>query len=76
LLEDMKAQGARVLAIGLQGDSRLQKLSSDLVEVPASIEYLLPIIEVIPLQLFSYFMALEKGIDVDQPRNLSKAVVE
>jgi glucosamine 6-phosphate synthetase-like amidotransferase/phosphosugar isomerase protein len=39
-------------------------------------EYLLPILEVIPLQLFSYFMALENGIDVDRPRNLSKAVVE
>jgi glucosamine--fructose-6-phosphate aminotransferase (isomerizing) len=39
-------------------------------------EYLLPIEEVIPLQLFSYFMALEHGVDVDRPRNLSKAVIE
>lgn len=76
LLEDMKAQGARVLSIGIQGDSRLKELCSDLVEVPAGIEYLLPILEVIPLQLFSYFMALEKGVNVDRPRNLSKAVVE
>jgi glucosamine--fructose-6-phosphate aminotransferase (isomerizing) len=39
-------------------------------------EYLLPIAEVIPLQLFAYFMALERGVDVDRPRNLSKAVVD
>ena len=42
---------------------------------PAS-EHLLPIPEVIPLQLFAYFMALERGVDVDRPRNLSKAVIE
>jgi glucosamine--fructose-6-phosphate aminotransferase (isomerizing) len=42
---------------------------------PAS-EYLLPILEVVPLQLFAYYMAIEHGIDVDRPRNLSKAVVE
>ena len=42
---------------------------------PAS-EHLLPIPEVIPLQLFAYFMALEHGVDVDRPRNLSKAVIE
>jgi glucosamine--fructose-6-phosphate aminotransferase (isomerizing) len=42
---------------------------------PAS-EHLLPIPEVIPLQLFSYAMALERGVDVDRPRNLSKAVIE
>jgi glucosamine--fructose-6-phosphate aminotransferase (isomerizing) len=51
-------------------------LVSDCVFVPAASEYLLPILEVIPLQLFSYFMALEHGVDVDRPRNLSKAVVE
>lgn len=38
--------------------------------------YLLPIAEVVPLQLFAYFMAIERGVDVDRPRNLSKAVVE
>ena len=76
LLRDMKAQGARVIAIANTGDSEVAGLVSDCVEVAPASEYLLPIAEVIPLQLFAYYMALEHGVDVDRPRNLSKAVVE
>ena len=76
LLADMKAQGARVIAIANQGDAQVPDLASDCVEVHPASEYLLPIAEVVPLQLFAYFMALEHGVDVDRPRNLSKAVVE
>jgi len=76
LLEDMKAQGARVIGLANAGDKAVAGLVSDCVYVPAASEYLLPILEVVPLQLFSYFMALEHGVDVDRPRNLSKAVVE
>lgn len=76
LLEDMQKQGARVIAIANQGDQRVAALVSDVVEVEPMPEYLLPVTEVVPLQLFSYFMALEHGVDVDRPRNLSKAVIE
>jgi len=76
LLADLKAQGARVIAIANAGDGEVEKLVSDFVPVRPADEYLLPISEVVPLQLFSYFMALEHGVDVDRPRNLSKAVVE
>ena len=76
LLADMKAQGAKVIAIANEGDSEVAALVSDCIHVPLASEYLLPILEVVPLQLFSYFMALEHGVDVDRPRNLSKAVVE
>jgi glucosamine--fructose-6-phosphate aminotransferase (isomerizing) len=76
LLADMKAQGAKVIAIANEGDLEAAGLASDCVYVAPVSEYLLPILEVIPLQLFSYFMALEHGIDVDRPRNLTKAVVE
>lgn len=76
LLEDMKKQGARVIAIANTGDAQVAALASDVVEIEPAAEYLLPIAEVIPLQLFSYFMALEHGVDVDRPRNLSKAVIE
>ncbi len=76
LLSDMKAQGARVIAIANAGDREVAGLASDCVFVPPASEYLLPILEVVPLQLFAYFMALEHGVDVDRPRNLSKAVVE
>ena len=76
LLGDMKAQGARVIAVANQDDAQIANLASDVVRVGPASEYLLPILEVIPLQLFAYFMALEHGADVDRPRNLSKAVVE
>jgi glucosamine--fructose-6-phosphate aminotransferase (isomerizing) len=72
----MKKQGARVIAVANEGDEEVHRLVSDCIHVPPASEYLLPILEVIPLQLFSYFMALEHGVDVDRPRNLFKAVVE
>ncbi|MGB7549822.1 MAG: SIS domain-containing protein [Terracidiphilus sp.] len=76
LLRDMKAQGAKVIALSNAGDREVAGLVSDCVAVEPATEYLLPIAEVVPLQLFAYFMALERGVDVDRPRNLSKAVVE
>jgi len=76
LLADMKAQGARVIALADAGDTQAPALATDCIFIPPASEYLLPILEVVPLQLFAYFMALEHGVDVDRPRNLSKAVVE
>ena len=76
LLRDMKAQGAKVIAVANAGDTQVAALVTDYVAVQPTTEYLLPIAEVVPLQLFAYFMALEHGVDVDRPRNLSKAVVE
>jgi len=76
LLGDMKAQGAKVMAIANTGDREVTDLVNDCVYVEPVPEHLFPIPEVVPLQLFAYFMALEHGVDVDRPRNLSKAVVE
>jgi glucosamine--fructose-6-phosphate aminotransferase (isomerizing) len=76
LLCEMKTQGAKVIALVNAGDSDVPALVSDSVELQPASEYLLPIAEVVPLQLFAYFMAIERGIDVDRPRNLSKAVLE
>jgi glucosamine--fructose-6-phosphate aminotransferase (isomerizing) len=76
LLDDMKAQGAKVIALANTGDDAVARLVSDCLFVDAAPEHLLPIAEVVPLQLFSYFMALEHGVNVDHPRNLAKAVVE
>ena len=72
----MQAQGAKVIAIANVGDDEVRSLATDCVFVEPVPEYLLPIAEVVPLQLFAYFMALAHGVDVDKPRNLSKAVVE
>ena len=76
LLTDMKAQGARVIALANAGDEAVAGLVSDCVFITPAPEHLLPISEVVPLQLFAYFMALEHGVNVDHPRNLAKAVVE
>jgi glucosamine--fructose-6-phosphate aminotransferase (isomerizing) len=76
LLQDMKKQGARVIALANTGDTDVAELVSDCVFVTPAPEHLLPISEVVPLQLFAYFMALEHGVNVDHPRNLAKAVVE
>jgi glucosamine--fructose-6-phosphate aminotransferase (isomerizing) len=76
LLGDMREQGAQTIVIGNTGDEKLRELATSLIEVEPANEYLLPISEVIPLQMFAYFMALQNGIDVDSPRNLVKAVVQ
>jgi len=76
LLTDLQAQKATVLAIANAGDDDVRRLVSDCVFVKPVSEHLLPVAEVVPLQLFSYFMALEHGVNVDAPRNLAKAVIE
>jgi glucosamine--fructose-6-phosphate aminotransferase (isomerizing) len=75
LLDDLRAQRAKTIAIGNAGDETLRALASDVVEVEAADEYTLPMYEVVPLQMFSYFMALRNGVDVDRPRNLVKSVM-
>lgn len=75
LLADMKEQGAVVLAIANRDDAHVAALSSHCIFVPPAIEHLLPMCEVVPLQMFAYFAAVQNGVDVDRPRNLVKAVV-
>ncbi len=74
LLYDMRQQGARVLALGNAGDATIPALASHSIPIELASESLLPISEVVPLQLFAYFMAVHHGVDVDRPRNLTKAV--
>jgi glucosamine--fructose-6-phosphate aminotransferase (isomerizing) len=72
---EMKARGASVIAIVEEGDEEVKALADDYVEVPKGIpEVLSPIPFAIPLQLLAYYMALEKGLDPDMPRNLAKSV--
>ena len=63
-----------VLAIVAKGDEKVAKLADHVIEIPASLELLLPILEVVPLQLLAYHIAVRRGCDVDQPRNLAKSV--
>ena len=75
LMHDMRQQGASILAIANTGDDAVSSLASHTVFVEERREALLAISEVIPLQLLSYWMAINNGIDVDHPRNLTKAVL-
>lgn len=75
LMRDMQAQGARIISIMTEGDDEAAELSQHSVAVPAVSEFLLPLLEVVPLQLFAYFTAILHGVNVDAPRNLVKAVV-
>ena len=75
LLEGMKKQGATVLAFTNTGDSVVPVIATHTVAIDAAAEHLFPITEVIPLQLLAYFIANKNGVDVDRPRNLSKAVL-
>jgi glutamine---fructose-6-phosphate transaminase (isomerizing) len=69
-----KKQGGRVIAIATAGDQEVAKLADDTVYVPEAPELLSPILEIVPLQLFAYYMAVKRGLDVDRPRNLVKSV--
>lgn len=76
LIRDLKPQNPKIIAVGTEGDEELAKLTPHVISVPAASEYLLPILEVVPLQLIAYYSAIQRGIDVDRPRNLVKAVVQ
>jgi glucosamine--fructose-6-phosphate aminotransferase (isomerizing) len=72
---EMKARGASIISIIEEDDEEVKSLSDDFIEIPKGMpEVLSPIPFVIPLQLFAYYMAIEKGLDPDMPRNLAKSV--
>jgi len=73
-MQEVLARGSRVLAIGTEGDAGLAKQATDTLLLPKTLEMLSPALAVIPLQLFAYFVAVERGYDIDQPRNLAKSV--
>lgn len=75
LMSDMRTQGATIVAIANTGDTAVAELADHVIPVDEATEALLTICEVIPLQIFSYCMAIQNGIDVDNPRNLNKAVL-
>ena len=75
-LRGFKKQSARVIALATEGDTLIADLADHTVFIPPAPELLAPILEIIPLQLFAYYIAIRKGLDVDRPRNLVKSVQE
>jgi len=76
LMRDMREQGARIVALATEGDDEVPLYSDSCIFIPASNDLLSALLEVVPLQLLAYTLAISRGIDVDRPRNLVKAVVE
>jgi glutamine---fructose-6-phosphate transaminase (isomerizing) len=73
-IQEVKARDGIVLAIVTQGDDKVHKVADHVIEIPASAELLTPILAIVPLQLLAYHIAVRRGCDVDQPRNLAKSV--
>ncbi len=73
-IEEVKARGGRTIAIATENDNTIDSLVDYTIKVPSTIRMLMPILTVIPLQLLAYHIAVKKGLNVDQPRNLAKSV--
>jgi glucosamine--fructose-6-phosphate aminotransferase (isomerizing) len=73
-IQEVKARKGRVISVVTEGDKLIPKMSEFTIEVPSVHEALMPMISVIPLQLLSYHIAVMRGCNVDQPRNLAKSV--
>jgi len=73
-IQEVKARKGRVIAVVTEGDSLIPGMAEFVIEVPATMEELMPMVSVVPLQLLSYHIAVLRGCNVDQPRNLAKSV--
>ncbi|MGB5978506.1 MAG: SIS domain-containing protein, partial [Cyclobacteriaceae bacterium] len=73
-IQEVKARKGVVIAVVTEGDALIPKMADHVIEVPAVNEALMPMVSVIPLQLLSYHIAVMRGCNVDQPRNLAKSV--
>jgi len=73
-MEEIKARGGPVIAVIEEGDFQVAELADDVIEIPATADFLQPIVAAVPLQLLAYHIAVLRGCDVDKPRNLAKSV--
>ena len=73
-LEEIKAREGIVIAIGSEGDTHLEKISDYFISIPKKSDNITPLLLTLPVQLIAYYIAVKKGTDVDQPRNLAKSV--
>jgi len=73
-IEEVKARGGRVIAVVTEGDTGVARLADHKIEIPETLDIFTPILSVLPLQLLAYYIAVRRGCNVDQPRNLAKSV--
>jgi glucosamine--fructose-6-phosphate aminotransferase (isomerizing) len=73
-IEEVRARKGKVIAIACQGDKKIADLADHVIYIPEASQVLMPLLSVVPLQLLAYYIAIKRGCDVDQPRNLAKSV--
>jgi glucosamine--fructose-6-phosphate aminotransferase (isomerizing) len=73
-MEEVKARGGRIIAVVTEGDEQVHAIADWIIEVPQTLNFLAPLLSVIPLQMLAYHVAVRKGLNVDMPRNLAKSV--
>jgi glucosamine--fructose-6-phosphate aminotransferase (isomerizing) len=73
-VKEIEARSGKIIAIANPGDNLVKGLANDIIEVPETLEELSPLVNVVPLQLLAYYLAIERGCDIDRPRNLAKSV--
>ena len=73
-IQEIKARGGLVIALTTEGNKELENIADDVIYIPKTLEILIPILAFIPMQLFAYYISVERGNDVDKPRNLAKSV--
>ena len=73
-IHEVRARAGRIIVVAQEGDGEVASLADDVIFIPRTLDPLVPILAVIPLQLFAYFIAVARGCDVDKPRNLAKSV--
>lgn len=73
-MQEVKSRNGRILAVVTEGDEQVKAIADNVIEIPTTMNALVPLLSVVPLQLLAYYVAVDKGLDVDMPRNLAKSV--
>ena len=73
-MQEVQSRNGRIFAVVTEGDEDVKKISEQVVEVPNTLNCLVPLLSVIPMQMLAYHVAVKKGLNVDMPRNLAKSV--
>ena len=73
-IQEIKSRKGDVIAIVTKGDEKIKEMADEVIEVPATLDFLNPILTVVPCQLLAYYCANFLGRDIDKPRNLAKSV--
>ena len=73
-VEEIKARGARVIGVAKEGRKEIESVADEVIYVPYCIDEVSPVLAVIPLQIFAYYVAKERECNIDKPKNLAKSV--